>query len=415
MGEPMATSDSTGAAPRRRRWVPPTVIAVAAIAGAAALYWNWADIFGNPTTAAAPAPTPPTVTVAAPLYQEIVERDEYTGQFAAVEYVEVRARVSGYLQSIHFVDGQMVKQGDLLFVIDPRPFEIALDSAKAQLDQAHARLELANVQLTRIAKLRENDFSAKSTYDQQVEEVRGATAAVASAEAAVHAAELNLEFTRVTAPQSGRISRHQVSIGNLVSGGDSANTTMLTTIVSLDPIYLEFDMSEQDFLGYQRAAQTGRLKSTRENKIVVEAHLPDEDDWTLQGTLDFVDNQVDRSAGTIRARGVFANPKLLITPGQFGRIRLPGSDPYKAILLPDSALVTDQSRKLVMTVASDGTVVPNPVRPGPIYDALGLRIIREGLAPTDQVIINGLMRARPGAKVTPQPGEIQTEEQANAQ
>jgi RND family efflux transporter MFP subunit len=309
----------------------------------------------------------------------------------------------------------MVKQGDLLFVIDPRPFEIALDSAKAQLDQAHARLELANVQLTRIAKLRENDFSAKSTYDQQVEEVRGATAAVASAEAAVHAAELNLEFTRVTAPQSGRISRHQVSVGNLVSGGDSANTTMLTTIVSLDPIYLEFDMSEQDFLGYQRAAASGRLKSTRENKILVEAHLPDEDGWTLQGTLDFVDNQVDRSAGTIRARGVFPNPKLLITPGQFGRIRLPGSDPYKAILLPDSALVTDQSRKLVMTVASDGTVVPKPVRPGPIYDALGLRIIREGLAPTDQVIINGLMRARPGAKVTPQPGAIQTEEQADAQ
>jgi RND family efflux transporter MFP subunit len=411
----MATSETTGAAPRRRRWVTPTVIAVAVIAGAAALYWNWGDIFGNPTTAAAPAPTPPTVTVAAPLYQEIIERDEYTGQFAAVEYVEVRARVSGYLESIHFVDGQMVKQGDLLFVIDPRPFEIALDSAKAQLDQAHARLELANVQLTRIAKLRENDFSAKSTYDQQVEEVRGATAAVASAEAAVHSAELNLEFTRVTAPQAGRISRHEVSVGNLVSGGDSANTTMLTTIVSLDPIYLEFDMSEQDFLGYQRAAASGRLKSTRENKILVEAHLPDEDGWTMQGTLDFVDNQVDRSAGTIRARGVFPNPKLLITPGQFGRIRLPGSDPYKAILLPDSALVTDQSRKLVMTVASDGTVVPKPVRPGPIYDALGLRIIREGLAPTDQVIINGLMRARPGAKVTPQPGEIQTEEQANAQ
>jgi membrane fusion protein, multidrug efflux system len=412
----MATSDSTGAPPRRRHWVTPTVVVVAVIAGAAALYWNWGDIFGNPTTAAAPAPTPPTVTVSAPLYQEIIERDEYTGQFAAVEYVEVRARVSGYLQSVHFVDGQMVNKGDLLFVIDPRPFEIALDSAKALLDQAHARLELANVQLTRIAKLRENDFSAKSTYDQQVEEVRGATAAVASAEAAVHSAELNLEFTRVTAPQAGRISRHEVSVGNLVSGGDSANTTMLTTIVSLDPIYLEFDMSEQDFLGYQRAAATGRLKSTRDNNsIVVEAHLPDEDGWTMQGKLDFVDNQVDRSAGTIRARGVFPNPKLLITPGQFGRIRLPGSDPYQAILLPDSALVTDQSRKLVMTVSSDGTVVPKPVRPGPIYDALGLRIIREGLAPTDQVIINGLLRARPGAKVTPQPGAIQTEVQADAQ
>jgi len=400
------SSPPSAPASSRHRFVVAAVLGLAVVAGIATLYWTGILTSGGETTAAAVPPQPPKVTVALPIYQEIVEWDEFTGQFAAVEYVEIRARVSGYLDSIHFQDGQIVKKGDLLFVIDRRPFEIALASAEAQRAEAAARLDLAKAQLARAAQLRKNDFVAASTFDERIADVRSAEAAVASAGAAIQSAELDLEFTRVTAPVTGRISRHEVSVGNLVFGGTGGGTTLLTTIVSIDPIYLEFDMSEADFLAYQRAAAKGTLQSTRGNSILVEAHLPDEKDWTLEGQLDFVDNQVDRSAGTIRARALFANPQLLITPGQFGRIRIPGSELYKALLLPDSALITDQSQKLVMTVSPDGTVVPKAVRPGPRYDPLGLRIIREGLEPTDKVIINGLMRARPGAKVTPEPGQI---------
>ncbi|TXL75182.1 efflux RND transporter periplasmic adaptor subunit [Vineibacter terrae] len=353
-------------------------------------------------TAAAQAP-PPAVTVAAPLQREVVEYDEFTGQFAAVEFVELRARVSGYLQSHHFEEGQIVKKGDLLFVIDPRPFEAALASAKAQLGQAQARVELADRQLARAAELRGRDFVAASTYDERLQEQRVATAAVEIAKSAVRTAELDVEFARILAPVSGRIGRREVSDGNLVSGGSGAGNTLLTTIVSIDPIYFVFDMSEGDFIAYQRAVQSGRLQSTRD-AITVFARLRDEPDWPREGKLNFVDNQVNRSAGTIRARAVFPNPDGFLTPGQFGRIRLPGSEPYKALLIPDAAILTDQSQKIVMTVNAEGVVSPKMVRPGPIYD--GLRIIRSGLTLEDRVIINGLVRARPGAKVTPQPGEI---------
>jgi len=198
-----------------------------------------------------------------------------------------------------------------------------------------------------------------------------------------------------------------VSVGNLVNGGDSGTTTLLTTIVSLDPIYFYFDMSETQYLAYQRAVAAGKLKSTRDNAVEVFAHLVDEKDWPHAGRMSFVDNQVDRGAGTIRARAEFANPGFFITPGQFARIRVPGSEPYQAILIPDSALVTDQSRKQVLVVKDDGTVEARVVRPGPSHD--GLRIIRRGLAANDRIIIDGLMRARPGAKVTPQPGTIEPE------
>jgi len=350
------------------------------------------------------APPPPPVTVSAPLQRDIVEWDEFTGQFAAVDYVEIRARVSGYLTEIHFTDGDIVKQGDLLFVIDPRPFEIARDSAQAQIAQAQARLDLANAQLQRTTELRRSDFAPQSTLDERRAEMRGASAALDTAHAALRSAELDLEFTRITAPVTGRISQHQVSIGNLVDGGATGATTLLTTIVSLDPIHFLFDMSESDYLAYQRAVARGALSSTR-GSLPAEIHLTDEKTWTRKGSLDFVDNSVDRSAGTIRARAVFANPDFFITPGQFGRLRLPGSERYKAILIPDSAVVTDQSRKIVMTVKDDGTVEPRVVRPGPMVD--GLRVIREGLGPTDRIIINGLVRARAGAKVTPQPGRIE--------
>jgi RND family efflux transporter MFP subunit len=346
---------------------------------------------------------PPPVTVANPLQREVVEYDEFTGQFAAVESVEIRSRVSGYLQSQNFEEGQIVRKGDLLFVIDPRPFQVVLETVRAQLAQAEARVELAARQLARSAQLRERDFVAASTYDERVQEQRVAASSVEIAKAAIRAAELDLEFTRIMAPVAGRVGRREVSVGNLVSGGAGNGNTLLTTVVSIDPIWFVFDISESDLVAYQRAVQSGRLTSTRD-AIPVYARLRDEPDWPREGTLTFLDNQVDRSAGTIRARATFPNKDGFLTPGQFGRIRLPGSEKYTALLIPDSAVVTDQSRKVVMTVDKDGVVTPKVIRPGPLYD--GLRIVRSGLEPTDRVIINGLMRARPGGKVTPQPGEI---------
>ena len=421
-----APSQPSAASPAASPAAPParlggrrtvTIVAIAIIAAAIlGGIWYWKN--GQPTEpaqAAAP-PAPPAVTVATPIQKEIVEWDEFTGQFAAVDYVEIRARVSGYLDEIHFTDGQIVNKGDLLFVIDPRPYQIALDSAKAQLGEASARLDLATRQLARAASLRKSDYVAASTYDERAQDVASATAAVETAKAAINSAELDLEFTHVTAPLTGRVGRHEVSLGNLISGGATGgsigNTTLLTTIVSLDPIYLNFDVSESDLLSYQRAVASGRLKSPRDQPIGVFAHLPDETKWSLQGRLDFLSNQVDRTTGTIRARATFPNPGYLITPGQFGRVRIPASEPYQAILIPDDALVTDQSRKLVLTVDADGTVVPKVVRPGPKYDPLGLRIVREGLTPSDKIIINGLLRARPGAKVTPTPGTIQPQPQS---
>jgi len=386
----------------------PVAAGMARIAVLGAMLLGGGIFFPAEVAAQGAPPTAPPVTVSEPLQREITEWDEYTGQFAAVDYVEIRARVSGYLQSIGFQDGEIVKKGDLLFQIDSRPFEIALASAQAQVKQAQAQLDLANVQLSRASELRQRDFVAASTYDQRNEEMRQAGAALETAQAAVRSAQLNIEFAHITAPITGRISRHEVSIGNLVTGGEGGQTTLLTTIVSLDPIYFYFDMSEADYLAYQRAVAAGKLKSTRDGSVTAQVKLADETGWGKhEGKLDFVDNQVDRGAGTIRARTVFPNPNYFVTPGQFGRLRLPGSEPYVATLIPDAALVTDQSRKIVMTVAADGTVVPKVVRPGPMADELGLRIIRDGLAPGDKVIINGLMRARPGAKVTPQPGKIE--------
>ena len=363
------------------------------------------------TATAQTAASPPAVTVSAPLQKEITEWDEFTGQFAAIDYVEVRARVSGYLTEIHFDDGQIVHKGDLLFVIDPRPYEATLASVQAQLAQAQAQVDLANQQLGRSSELLKKGYEPQSSTDQRISDLKVATAAVEAAKAGIQSAQLNVEFTRITAPVTGRISSHRVSIGNLVSGNDSSAATLLTTIVSLDPIYFNFDISEADYLAYQRAIAKGNLQSTRDSSVAVTLHLTDEKGWPHEGHLDFIDNQVNRTSGTIRVRGVFPNPNSLFTSGQFGRIRIPGSEPYQAILIPDEALVSDQSRKIVMTVNADNVIVPKVVRPGPTHD--GLRIIRDGLLPTDQIVIDGLVRARPGAKVTPQPGIITPQPESN--
>ncbi len=403
---PGAPSPAPSEPPRRRgRWI--TLLLLIVLAGAGWYGWRAYGPGGASEEAQAEIapPPPPSVTVSAPLVKRITEWDEYTGQFRAVEDVEVRARVSGYLEQVNFQDGEMVQAGDLLYVIDPRPFEIALESATAQLASAQAAVDLAQAQLKRAEALQKNDFVSRSAYDERLQESRAAIANVGVAKAAVEAAKLDLEYTRVVAPISGRIGATQVDVGNLVTGGNTGATTLLTTIVSLDPIQLVFDVSESNLLAYQRAILDGRLDSMRGGAVPVQARLMDEEGWTLDGEIDFIDNQVDRSAGTIRARALLPNPRGIITPGQFGQVRIPGSQPYDAILVPEAALVTDQAQKMVLTVDAEGTVVAKPVRAGPNRGPL-LRIIREGLEPTDRIIISGLLRARPGAKVTATDGSF---------
>jgi RND family efflux transporter MFP subunit len=344
-------------------------------------------------------PAAPEVTVAHPRAQMLVEWTEFTGRFEAIEWVDLRARVSGHLRSVDFRDGQIVEKGQLLFLIDPRPFEVALDRARADLASAQAQLDLADLEFTRVANLSNSPAFSQASYDQRMQEKRAADATLASARAAVAEAQLELEYTRIHAPVSGRISDRRADIGNLVT-----EQTLLTTIVSLNPIYFTFDMSEADFLAYQRAVLSGQLPSTRERSTLVNVKLVDEDDWSRQGRMDFVDNVVDRGSGTVRARAEFLNPDRLIAPGQFGTVRIPGSPEYEAILIPDAAIVTDQSEKLVMTVTEDGRIEPRVIRPGPTE--MGLRIVRRGLDASDRIVINGLMRVRPGMEVTPQPGQI---------
>ena len=304
------------------------LLVVIALAALGYRYWGFWQ--SGPATQAAP-PAPP-VTVAKPLVKDMEEWSDFTGQFEARESVEVRARVSGYLKSVNFTDGQLVKKGDLLFVIEPRPFELALETSKAQLAQTEAQLQLAQQQLDRTAQLRKNDYATKETYDERVSQVAIAAASRDAALAAVNQAQLNLDYTRVTAPVSGRMGRHEVSVGNLVMGGTTGTTTLLTTIVSLDPIWLVFNVSEGDGMTYKRLVQKGEVKSARDSVVEVQGQLMDEKEWTLKGAIDFVDNQYDRSSGTIRVRAAFANPNLFITPGQFGRVRVPMSQ-----LRPDHA------------------------------------------------------------------------------
>jgi RND family efflux transporter MFP subunit len=395
------------AAPRRS-WLRRAALLLLLLAIGAGLGW-W---FLKPAVTdagqqqAAAGPPPPQVTVAAPMVKEIVEWNEYTGQFQAVEEVEIRSRVSGYLDQIHFRDGQIVAAGDLLFSIDPRPFEIAVNSAKAQLTQAKARLDLANAQLARAEQLRKKDNVSAAVYDERYQEMRAAAASVEVAQSALRDAELNLEYAGIAAPIGGRIGARAVSIGNLVNGGSGPETTVLTTIVSLNPIRFVFDISESELLAYQRAVQEGRMSATPERNIEVQGQLMGDEAWSLNGRIDFIDNQVNRGAGTIRVRAVFPNPDLRLTPGQFGRVRVPASNRYAAMIVPESALLNDQARKIVMTVSPDGTVVPKVVRPGPNRGP-ELRIIRSGLEPTDKIIISGLMRVRPGMQVAPQDGAIE--------
>lgn len=358
---------------------------------------------GEAQKPAAGPPPPPAVTVATPTKKTIVDQDEYVGRFVAVDSVEIRARVSGYLDKIHFTDGQMVKQGDLLFTVDPRPFQNAVAQARANLAQARANAAYAEADLARAQQLVRERTISEQVFEQRTQAKRTADALVAANEAAVRQAELDLEYTQLKAPISGHIGDRRVSPGNLVTGGTGGNTTLLATIVSTDPIRFEFTFDEAAYLRYTRlASMGGKDISAADTKTTVRLKLLDENRFSHAGTLDFVDNVVDRSSGTIRGRAVFANPKDLFTPGMFARIQVPGSAPYEALLVPDAAVGSEQARKYVVVVDGENVARQRYVELGQVVD--DLRVIKKGLNEGDRVIVNGLMRARPGQKVTPQGG-----------
>jgi RND family efflux transporter MFP subunit len=346
---------------------------------------------------AAPPP-PPKVTVSQPTSREVVEWEEYTGRLEAVESVEVRARVNGYLQSIHFKNGATVKQGDLLFVIDPRPYQAELERAKAEVALANARLERMSKDLTRAQMLVRSRAVSEEEVDTRVSDQRQAQESVQAARATVNAAQLNVEFTQVRAPINGRISRNLVSVGNLINGG-TTQSTLLTTIVSLDPIYCYFEADERSYLRGIRQLRNGDRTNGRASKQPVYVALADEENFPHQGFIDFLDNRLDQNTGTITARAVLPNPDLLLAPGLFARVRMPAGDKYKALMLPPEAVGSDLSQQFVFVVDDQNLVQYRKVTPGPLID--GWRVIRDGLQPDDWVIVKGVQRAKTGAKVDP--------------
>jgi RND family efflux transporter MFP subunit len=346
-------------------------------------------------------PPPPIVTIAKPVKRTLFDYDEYVGRFVAVNSVEIRARVSGYLDSVDFKDGQIVKQGDLLFTIDKRQFQNTLDQARANLQQAKSNLIYTKSDLDRGQQLVRDKTITDQIFEQRAQAYRNAQASVSANEAAVRQADLDLEYTELRSPIGGRIGDRRVSRGNLVTGGTGGNTTLLATIVSIDPIRFEFTFDEASFLRYERLSKEGSDVASRGKGVKVALKLIDEKDYDHEGRMDFVDNVIDRSTGTIRARAQFANPNGLFTPGMFARIRVPGSPPYEALLVPDSAIGSEQARKYVLVVGPDNTVMSRYVTLGQVTKD-DLRTIKDGLTPDDNVIVDGLMRARPGQKVTPQ-------------
>jgi membrane fusion protein, multidrug efflux system len=350
-----------------------------------------------PPQAAAPAPP---VTVAQPVKRTVTDWDEFTGRFEAVEEVQVRARVGGFVTNVEFKDGDIVHTGDLLYLIDSRPFEAVAKQADGQLADARAKAELAKRDLDRGLSLVQTSAVSEQVVDQRRQALQAAHAAETVAEGALNAAQLNIEFSHVLAPITGRASRHLVSVGNLVQGSEGG-ATLLTSIVSLDPIYVYFDVDEATYLKNNRLWFEGRRPSSRDTPNPVAVTLTGETKPSHQGKMDFIDNRLDVSTGTLRSRAVIPNTDLSILPGQFGRVRLIGSAPYEALLLPDAAIATDQSRKIVFVVKDDNTVEAKPVVLGPLDE--GLRVIRDGLKADDKVIVDGLQRARVGAKVTPHP------------
>ncbi len=346
--------------------------------------------------AAAPAPQ---VSVASALERDVLEWDEFTGRLEAVESVEIRPRVTGYIESVNFAEGSLVRKGDLLFVIDPRPYRAELAKAEAELARAVARSELSSSDVVRSEKLLDVKAVSREEYDQRLNAQREAQANVDAARAAVTAAKLNLEFTRITAPINGRVSRAAVTAGNLVTGG-STSAQLLTTVVSIDPIYVTFEGDEQVYLKYTEMARRGDRPSSRDAANPVLMALANEQGYPHRGEMTFVDNQVDSRTGTIRARASFGNKDGFLTPGLFARVKLLGHDSRRAVLVDDRAIGTDQSQKFVYVVDSENKVSYRSVKIGRLTD--GLRIVQEGLRAGETVIVNGLQRVQPGAVIAPE-------------
>lgn len=388
---------------------------------------------------APPPPPVPEVTVATPVVKQIVEWDSYSGRLDPIDFVEIRSRVGGYLQSIHFNEGEIVNEGDLLFVIDPRQFEAELKSMEAAMGQAKSELlqaqagvaeaeaqqlqtdaavKLAGTRVKRARTLMSRDATSQDEVDQREAEFEQANAdqaaslakvnsakamidaaqsTIESANAGLEAASLNLTYTKITAPVTGRISREYINKGNLISGGMTSTATLLTTITSVAPVYCTFDANEQEVLKYIRLAASGKRESSRDVKNPVYLGLVDEKDFPHQGHMDFVDNRFDPATATMRARAIFSNENQVLLPGMFARVRIPGSAPYEAVLIPDSAIGTDQSTQFVFIVV-DGAIERRAIQTGPLVH--GLRVIREGLVGNESLVIEGLLKASPGAKVT---------------
>lgn len=355
---------------------------------------------GDPEAAAGPSAAPlPSVEVVTPELRTIADWDEFTGRLEAVESVDVRARVSGLLESIHFEDGEIVEEGDLLFVIDPRPFQAELDARTADADLAQATLELARSNLERGRRLLESKAIPAEDVDARVAALAEAEAALAAARARVSAAQLDVDFTRVHAPVAGRVSDHYISVGNLISGG-SAQSTLLTSIVSIDPIHARFEADENMVLSYLRLGAAGKRQSSREYEAPVQLGLADEDGFPHSGYIDFVDNRFDQGTATMRARARIPNPDGLLFPGMFARVRITGEAEREALLVPDKAVQTTQTLRYVLVVDDQDIVQYRPVVPGALTED-GMREIKEGLAAGERVVVAGLFFARPGARVHP--------------
>lgn len=348
-----------------------------------------------------PGPPPPAVTFATPVKRTVFDFDEYVGRFVAVNSVEVRARVSGYLEGVHFKDGQRVKEGDLLFTIDKRPFENAAQQGRANLAQAKSNLAYTEADLARGQQLVRDKTITEQTFEQRSQAFRNAQASVSGAEAALRTSELDLEFTELRAPINGRIGDRRVSPGNLVTGGAGGNTTLLATIVSADPIRFEFTFDEASYLRYERLSKGGQDVASRGAGVPIVLKLIDERDFAHNGSMDFVDNVIDRSTGTIRGRAVFDNANGVFTPGMFARVRVPASPPNEALLVPDSAIGSEQAKKYLLMVDADDTVRQKYVTLGQLTPD-NMRVIKEGIASGDRVVVSGLMQARAGQKVRPQ-------------
>lgn len=353
------------------------------------------------TEKAAPPPELP-VTVAKPLVKRIQEWDEYTGRFVAVDYVEVKSRVAGELDRVTFRDGQIVRKGELLYVIDQKPFRVAVADAEAQLADSLARLDFARTDLARNKELAVKGFVPERVFEQRQQELRVAEANVERAKAALEQAKLNLGYTEIRAPIQGRASLTTVTPGNLVTANSS---TALTTITSLDPIRFLFDADEAAYLKYVRLNAEGSRPSSRDAPNPVMVQLQGESGYIHRGQMDFVDNQIDPNTGTMRGRAILPNPQLLFVPGMFGRMRLLGSGMYDAMLVPDEAIGSDQTDKILYVVQADGSIKPQTVVLGPVVD--GLRVVRSGITANDRIVINGLMRLRPDLKVKPVDGKIE--------